>query len=50
MSIILIENIETDLKMSVDDVMHVLKTLRKDIDAVKSDVEKLKRSKPKRVK
>lgn len=46
MSIKLIENIETDIKLSVDDVIHVIKTLRIDVDQLKKDVKKLK-TKPK---
>lgn len=38
----LIENIEEDIKMSVDDVIHVIKTLRTDVDQLKKDVKQLK--------
>lgn len=45
MSIKLIDNIEVDLKLSIDDVIHVIKTLRVDVDKLKEDIKKLKPSK-----
>lgn len=50
MSIELINNIEADLKLSIEDIIHVLKTLRGDLDNIKSEVESLKCKKLKKPK
>ena len=43
----IIDHIETDIKLSVDDVIHVIRTLRKDIDSLKAEIKKIK--KPNRI-
>lgn len=45
MSIKLIDNIEVDLKLSIDDVIHVIRELRKDVDSLKSEIKTLKTKK-----
>lgn len=42
MSIKLIDNIEVDLKLSIDDVVHVIRELRKDVDSLKSEINTIK--------
>lgn len=48
MSIKLIDNIEVDLKMPVDDVIHVIRELRKEVDSLKSQINNLKSKKSKK--
>ncbi len=40
MSLKLIENIEEDLKLSVEDMIHVIRNLRKDVDSLKIQLNK----------
>lgn len=43
----LINLLEEDIKLTIDDVMHILKTLRIDVDQLQKDFKKLKNKKKK---
>lgn len=47
MSIKLIDNIEVGLKLSIDDVIHVVRELRKDVDDLKTEIKTLKNKRSK---
>lgn len=38
----LVNQIEEDIKLVVDDVMHIIKTMRTDVDQLQKEVKKLK--------